>query len=392
MTNWSFSRLRCFRDCPQRFKLRYLDKAPEEPIPLFEFGSELHRLIEEYSLHCYEAGLARDHKKARMMSQRYDDKRLREVVLAFADNITLRRDLVYTEGSSIEQSFEVPLSNGDTFRGRIDLVEFDPAYSSGEGRWELTDYSGGWPDSNFALRKRQQLLCYARAWYDLHGGRHWKLQESYPESGCPPLEYITDASELTWDWVLDWIERINAETEFEPRPSQRNCQACGYHSRCSAPLPTVLNEATSVVFAEHYVLRQAMDKEIKGLLQQYTQEHGNIETEAGEEVGWHYEQGKTRLRLKANDNDNGRAFIEACLAANINPYPLVNSSSNLNKFLLPAYEDEESDEPIFVYDMEARKKLLAFCETVEAKPAFKVRFTEVAAPSAENHVRDGTRY
>jgi len=384
MTTWSFSRLRTFRDCPQHFKLRYLDKLPEEPVPLFEFGSEMHRAIEEYSLHCYHAGIARDHKKARMMSQRYDDKRMRAAALAFGDNITLRKDLVYKEGDAIEQEFEVPLPNGDTFRGRIDLVEFYPQFDHGEGRWELTDYASGWPDSNLTMRKRQQLLCYARAWYDLHGGTHWKLQESYPESGCPPLEYLCSSAELTWDWVLDWIDRINAETEFEARPSQRNCQACGYLKDCLATdrlsFDWLVAENISEGVVDAYIRGQVSMAERKQAIADYTQEHGAIETEAGELVGWFYEQGETRLRLKASDNENGRAFIEACLALDINPYPLVNSGPRLNKLLLPAWEVVQGREAtpfeFEVYEQEKLATLLKYVEAAEAKPLFKIRRKE----------------
>jgi len=388
MTNWSHSRLRCFGDCPAKFKLRYIDKAPEAPVPMFEDGSELHRCFEEYSLHCYNVGLARDHAKARMMSQRYDVKRIREAVLGMADNITLRRDLVYTEGDAIEQKFDVPMPNGDRFRGRIDLVEYDPAFDSGEGRWELTDYSGGWPASDGSLRKRTQLLLYATAWNELHPCRHWKLQECYPESGLPPLEYITSVAELSWDWVLDLIEQIDATEEFEARPSQRNCQACGYIGQCPmwqatitlediVEKPTPINSKVAVTVGEWYALQTVQIERIRNHLKTYTQEHGPIELPSGESIGWFKKEGGgvTWNKQKSRQDDAAKRieFFNA-LPDHLKAKVIDVGKPMLTKLLGDTYDIAEAKiENPFIDDADPMRGLLDFVQPVEAKPSFGVR-------------------
>ena len=45
---WSYSRLGSFKDCPYRFFLRYISKCKDEPQFYAEYGSFIHRLIEQY--------------------------------------------------------------------------------------------------------------------------------------------------------------------------------------------------------------------------------------------------------------------------------------------------------------------------------------------------------
>ncbi len=368
--------------------MRYLDELPEEPVALFEFGAEFHRAIDEYSLYCYNAMLARDHGKATMMAKRYDDPRLRRAVGGLGDNITLRRDLVYTEGDAIEQEFELELPSGDLLRGRIDLVEVDADYADGESRVELTDYKSGWPAE---YPPWAQLEFYAACWNVLHPGcPNWKLQVAYPESGLPPKERFLSVNELSLDYVADWIDRINAETEWEARPSQRNCQACGYHSSC--PMPGVsgwsITPERAPAIAEEYIHEKEWITSLKVGLAEYTREHGPIELPSGEVIGWHKQEGSgvTWAKRKDKQADAARRVELFNRAPDHIKAQLVNvGKEKLTDLLGDTYEEvnraengveyegKTVDGGTFTDEQDPRRELLEFVVPAEDKAVFGVR-------------------
>ena len=45
---WGFSKLDCFRSCPQKFKFQFLDKLPQPSSPALERGSAIHDQAEAY--------------------------------------------------------------------------------------------------------------------------------------------------------------------------------------------------------------------------------------------------------------------------------------------------------------------------------------------------------
>lgn len=45
---WSYSRIKCFHDCPYKWFLKYIKKIPEQPQFYASYGSFMHRLIEQY--------------------------------------------------------------------------------------------------------------------------------------------------------------------------------------------------------------------------------------------------------------------------------------------------------------------------------------------------------
>ena len=45
---WSYSRIKCFEDCPYRFYLKYISRCKEIPQFYASYGSFMHKLIEEF--------------------------------------------------------------------------------------------------------------------------------------------------------------------------------------------------------------------------------------------------------------------------------------------------------------------------------------------------------
>lgn len=48
ITAWSYSRLRDYKQCPQKAKFKYIDKLPEPGSPAMERGNEVHKMLEDY--------------------------------------------------------------------------------------------------------------------------------------------------------------------------------------------------------------------------------------------------------------------------------------------------------------------------------------------------------
>ncbi|HOX23368.1 MAG TPA: PD-(D/E)XK nuclease family protein, partial [Elusimicrobiales bacterium] len=46
LLQFSHSRMSLYRECPQKYKFRYIDKLPEAPKPYFAFGSSIHTALE----------------------------------------------------------------------------------------------------------------------------------------------------------------------------------------------------------------------------------------------------------------------------------------------------------------------------------------------------------
>ncbi len=393
MTTYSHSRLKAFLQCPQQFKLHYLDQVPAEPVAYYELGRRFHEAIESYVLHCYAQGVIRDYAKAQSLAARYDDPQLARIVGGLADRITLRRDLVYTEGDAIEQKFLCPLPNGDCFTGRIDLVERDPDFD-GETRWIITDWKSGY-SPNDAARLPRQLLLYMTAWHTLHGGRHWKAVQCYPATDLQPLEWVPVLADLKWDWVVDLIARINAETVWEARPSQKNCQGCGWVFACEEMLHStydILTADNAQQAAMECLIAGECASRIRSDLRDYTQEHGPIILPSGETLGWFTEPGQGYTLAAGNRGRAGRearvSLVEDCLRNGLDPADLIDASPDaLTKFFngrLPAEGDGPLLDGLSEEERESYTALSKYVTPREQEAKFDIR--KVAADGkAEQH-------
>lgn len=45
---WSYSRIKCFQDCPYMFFLKYIYKSPSKPMFYSSYGSFIHKLLEQF--------------------------------------------------------------------------------------------------------------------------------------------------------------------------------------------------------------------------------------------------------------------------------------------------------------------------------------------------------
>ena len=145
--DWSYTRLKTYRECPLRFDLIYNKGTKQESVRAFEHGKEMHRLVDEYGTHCYRTKTGEDEAYARVLASQTDDPSIQREFMAFVGRMTFDfEDLLGTletdSGPGLFETWhEMKLDEDEQFRCRIDMLQLDREI----GELTLTDWkSGGW--------------------------------------------------------------------------------------------------------------------------------------------------------------------------------------------------------------------------------------------------------
>lgn len=238
---WSYSRIKCFEDCPYRFYLKYISGCKEAPQFYASYGSFMHKLIEEF----YKGIITKE-------------EMLTKFLFGFQENVIGRRPqqstvekyiqlgIEYLKGFTpfpynmvaVEKKVEFELG-GKKFIGFIDyLGEKDGEYYIVDNKSrELKPRSG---------RKKptvkdqeldemlKQLYLYAAAIKQEYG--------KFPNALCfncfKNRVFIEEPfSEKTFsetiEWFLKTVDDIADENEFLPRIDFFGCNyICGVNGEC----------------------------------------------------------------------------------------------------------------------------------------------------------------
>ncbi len=239
-----------FRQCPQRWKFRYVDKLPDPPGEAALAGTFAHRVLEELlKLDADERTLESARAlAAQVWTETSSDKdfaaldldddgirnfkwtawRAIEGLWDLEDPKTI--DLVATE---TEVSIEI---GGVPFFGYIDRVE------EGEDGLVVSDYkSGRAPGRRFSAGRLEQVLLYAAALAEINGtlparARLMYLGQRIDETTVT-AEGIADVTRRlaeTWEELLD----RSATGDFPPQPGPL-CGWCAYVRHCPEGLAEV---------------------------------------------------------------------------------------------------------------------------------------------------------
>ncbi|MDP1710714.1 MAG: ATP-dependent DNA helicase [candidate division WWE3 bacterium] len=169
---FSYSQIDDYRDCPWKYRYKYVLKIPAPPTPPTSFGISLHETLREFELRQMRGEkvslpqflkIYRDH----FLSEGYRDRKEKEAYLKRGQKLLTdfyRRDQKkLLPAWAVEKGFEIKIG-GKTVRGRIDRIGKD-----NQGRFELIDFKGG--DTAFKeegdlskkAQKDDQLLLYTIA-------------------------------------------------------------------------------------------------------------------------------------------------------------------------------------------------------------------------------------
>lgn len=226
-TSWSYSRLRDYKECPLKAKLKYLDKVPEPERPALARGNKVHELAESYikgSIRCIPKEL----------------KAFEELFKELRKACTKELYPVYVEETiSLTKDWELTIWNdwnNCTIRIKTDVMYIRPVLNSETGilghHAFVIDWKTGKNDNRFKDVYEEQLELFALG-----------TLIRFPNvlAVHPALYYLDDGSiyvpennryerkqleKLQKKWFKESKAMLN-DRKFSPKPNG-NCKWCHY--------------------------------------------------------------------------------------------------------------------------------------------------------------------
>lgn len=253
ITQFSYSQLTAFKDCPRKYQYSYLYKIPEPQAAALSFGTSMHNTLREF----YKT--VEQQKQASLFTefepdlslQRllkiYDEKwveggyeskahmelrkvRGREILTAFYDKF--KNDIPRIH--FLEKGFKLKIGEY-TLSGRLDRADDLP-----DSTLEIIDYKTGRSKTEDELKNDLQLFIYALAsqeCFNLPASRLtlYFLDDDKRVSVVPTAEKMEEVKAEIKS-VADAINR----SDFAPTPNQRLCSRCPFNKICDASMAYVV--------------------------------------------------------------------------------------------------------------------------------------------------------
>ncbi len=245
---YSQSKMGLYRECPLKYKFRYILKIPEKPKYFFSFGTILHSVME----YLYSAPQFPPIEDAlKFFKQKWTEQTWQEKGYASAE----KEQEGFLEGQEIIKKYYAkhvaenlhPLStemkvyadiDGLTVMGIVDRIDY-----LGDGKIAILDYKTG----KTLKREPDQLMFYQKLLEDspkllpLVQARDTEIQKiSIEKMLFYHLPTLTEDSfkpvssselDVFWKGALKTAENILAK-KFEPTPSEQACRWCDYRGSC----------------------------------------------------------------------------------------------------------------------------------------------------------------
>ena len=240
---WSYSRLRAYEDCGYGFFLRYLYEEEENGHFYAEYGSLMHRILEQY----YSGSITKD-------------EALTKFCTGFVLNITADvtpsiLEKYYEQGKTYISSLEMPSEKivgieeklefeieGNPFVGYIDLLLED------DGELVICDHKSrilrakSFVKNNKTEQKSneefdrfaKQLYIYSAGVEQKYGKLPKELRFNCFRNGTVITEQFDEKKyEEAKSWAVETIHKIKHETEWRPNAAWFKCNnICGFTKSC----------------------------------------------------------------------------------------------------------------------------------------------------------------
>ena len=232
---WSYSRAECFKDCPYRWFLKYIEGSSETPRFYSSYGSFMHELLERF----YNHELKKDELPT-------------EFLLHFSEKVQGERP-----AASVVQNY---IQSGLSFLQNLTPLPFDTVAVTIRGIpvTGFIDYIGRCADGfvivdhksrNLKPRSRRkkptqsdeeldamlrQLYIYSAAVKEFCGAFPVKLCFNCFRTGLLIEEaFDPGAYDEAVSWFCDKVHAAEDADEFPPRPDWFSCRwICGVHDDC----------------------------------------------------------------------------------------------------------------------------------------------------------------
>lgn len=238
---WSYSRIRCFDDCPYRWYLQYVKCLEKTPMFYASYGSFMHKLLEGF----YKG----NYSKTEM---------LRKFLLDFKTEVQGNRPMASTvkkyidDGASYLRNFE-PINaeilgveehvnyeiEDIQFTGVIDIIARD------DNGIFIVDHKSRKLKERSKRRKStlsdeeldemlKQLYLYASAVFQKHGEYPYKLCfNCFRNKTVIEEPFNITAYDASVKWAVDNVHRIEESVKFLPHPEFFMCKnICDMHDQC----------------------------------------------------------------------------------------------------------------------------------------------------------------
>ena len=231
----SHSSISMYLECPQKWKLKYIDKLPEKPRHFFSFGKSVHAALEyfyavdalpppsfEKVIRFYEDNWISEGYSGRLQEDEYKVEGRRILDEYYRKHIGSFQLPYFTE-----YAFQLEV-DGVPVRGFVDRID-----KVGEDRIAIIDYKTGKAIPAARAERDAQLTMYQMACERLLGKKvesltlyHLPSQTARRVPAHGPE--LVDALRRQ---IVAVAEKIEAES-FDPKPEERKCSWCDFKPFC----------------------------------------------------------------------------------------------------------------------------------------------------------------
>lgn len=248
--SFSYSKLGMYKECPQKYKFRYIHMLPEQPKPYFAFGSALHEVM-EYIYNPANAAFptlaqALDFFEKHWNKTSFDQKGYASPEKELAGYAEGRR-IIEAYYAKYAAAFFHPLSvemkstldmDGLSLISILDRIDY-----LGDGKVKILDYKTGkavpsTPEQLYMYQKVAENSPTIKALVQKQDPAVKELrvgQLSFyhlPTLKEVTFERVPDKEIFDfWQGVLQVADKIRAG-QFDPTPGETQCRWCDYRNIC----------------------------------------------------------------------------------------------------------------------------------------------------------------
>ena len=231
----SHSSISLYQECPQKYKLKYVDKIPEKPRHFFSFGQSVHLALEFFygvkePVPPPLPDLLKNYKEI-WVSAGYKDQYQEAEYFEEGKRILTEFHAKHTKDFHVpffvEYAFNFEV-DGVPVTGRIDRVDKLP-----DGKLSVLDYKTGKKLATGRLEIDAQLTMYQLACERMLGAEvgelvfyHLPTLKQHRAARRPP----SLVAELT-ERIVTTADSITKE-KFDPKPSEAVCRWCDFKPIC----------------------------------------------------------------------------------------------------------------------------------------------------------------
>lgn len=213
MNTFSFSKISTYKECPLKYKYRYIDKIPSKPSVHLIKGSKVHKLLENYenSTAGEYSEIVRNFAESELGQEILSKPSIRE------HKIKLNADLRANDELKKHETRFIGFIDRINVDGGVDLIDFKT------GKYKEPKY-----------QDFEQLILYSLYMFDKFDICEIKLRFVYVEHNIEnTLIFKRESADFYRTQLKADIEKIENDSEFKKCPGPL-CPWCDYRDLCNS--------------------------------------------------------------------------------------------------------------------------------------------------------------